>query len=138
METLRSYNNVGEAGFAQSLLEASGIPASLEHEAATSLSPAGVSAVRLQVPCERFAEAERILAEHPIHFSGPAENLPRFGFWRGSLYGLVVGAALLLLLRLCGLPLRLLVLILLVAWWLGGVIGANRKVHTPVPGDRPA
>ena len=43
METLRSYNNVGEAGFAQSLLEASGIPASLEHEAATSLSPAGVS-----------------------------------------------------------------------------------------------
>jgi hypothetical protein len=136
MRTLRSYNNVGEAGFAQSLLDAAGIPALLEHEAATSLSPVGVSAVRLQVPQEHCAEAERILAAYPVHFSGPGEDVPRFGFWRGSLYGLAGGVALLLLLRLCGLPLRLPILIVLVAWWLGGVIGANRKVHVSVPGDR--
>ncbi len=116
MTTLRSYQNLGEAGFAQSLLEAAGIPVVLADEAATALSPAGVSAVRLQVPQEHVAEAQRILADHPVHFSYSVEDVPRFGFWRGSAYGLLAGISILLLARLFGLTVPLPILVILVAW----------------------
>ena len=89
LKTLRTYPHLPEADFAQSLLEAHGIPAVLEHEASAVLAPPGASAARLVVPDEHVAAAELILAEHPVHFAGASPDAPRFGFWRGAIVGLV-------------------------------------------------
>ena len=133
MTTLRSYQNLGEAGFAQSLLEAAGIPAVLDHEAGTALSPVGVSAVRLQVPQEHVLEAQRILADHPVQFSYSADDAPRFGFWRGSVYGLLAGAVIIFVPRLFGFTVPLPLLVMLFAWWFGAIFGMNHKVRqTPL------
>ena len=134
MTTLRSYQNIGEAGFAQSLLEAAGIPAVLEHEAAAVFAPMGVCAVRLQVPEENLAEADRILAEHPVHFSD-AEDVPRFGFWRGSAIGLLLSLGVIALLNALFTPTHLSFGFSLLGWFIGGAVGANHRLETPVPDE---
>jgi hypothetical protein len=51
MRTIRTYRNIAEAGFAQSLLEAAGIDATLPHEFAATSSPEfAVWGVQVQVP----------------------------------------------------------------------------------------
>src|SRR4051794_14417986 len=131
MKTVRSYQNIGEAGFAQSLLEAAGIPAVLEHEAAAVFMPMGVCAVQLQVADDDLAEASRILREHPVHFSD-VEDVPRFGFWRGSSIGLVLGLGAIGLLNLV-LPFHLSFGFSFFAWLIGGATGANYRVNTRAP-----
>jgi hypothetical protein len=62
MKTIRRYGNAAEAGFAQSLLVAAGIAASLADENAGSLFPPLVPwGIRLQVPDEEVDRAHRIL-----------------------------------------------------------------------------
>ncbi len=134
MTTLRSYQNIGEAGFAQSLLEAAGIPAVLEHEAAAVFAPVGVCSVRLQVAEESLLEADRILAEHPIHFAD-MEDVPRFGFWRGSGLGFLASVCLVLLLRWFSEAFHFTGGILFVGWFIGGAVGANHRIQTPPLGD---
>jgi Putative prokaryotic signal transducing protein len=138
MRLLRSYQNLLEAGFAHSLLESSGIAAILENEASTSLSPAGACQARLMVPDEQFAEAERIIAEHPTHFAGIVDDVPRFGFWRGSVLALLVYLfASGLLLALTG-SAHFNLGIMAIVWFLGGAIGANYKVKKPPARDTEA
>ena len=135
MRLLRSYQNLLEAGFAHSLLESSGIAAVLENEASTSLSPAGACQARLMVPDEQFTEAERIIAEHPTHFAGIVDDVPRFGFWRGSVIALLLYLFTSgLLLALTGSPHFHLVIAPMV-WFLGGAIGANYKMKKTPSGD---
>jgi hypothetical protein len=128
MKTIRSYQNIGEAGFAQSLLEAAGIPAVLQHEAAAVFAPMGVCAARLEVPEENAAEADRILAEHPVHFAD-MEDVPRFGFWRGSAFGLLaylfVVAFLLVVTSVFYFNVGLLILVSFV----GGIVGVNHRTR---------
>ena len=51
MRTIRTFQNLAQAGFAQSLLEAAGIDATLPHEFAATSSPEfAVWGVKLQVP----------------------------------------------------------------------------------------
>ena len=62
MITIRTYFNVSEAGFAQSLLESRGIHAFLHGENAFTMeSIAALGGIRLQVPEEEAAEAKGIL-----------------------------------------------------------------------------
>jgi hypothetical protein len=128
MVTVRSYQNPGEADFARSLLEAADIPVVLEHEASVLLSPVGAGTARLQVPPERLAEAQQILAAHPVHFSAVPDNVPRFGFWRGSICGLLVGAVIVLVPRFFGYHMPLPLGIVAVAWWFGLIFGLNHKI----------
>lgn len=102
MVTLSSYRNPGEASLAQSLLEASGIPAVLEHEQSVVLSPVGAGAIRLQVPPDRVTEAQQILAAQAVEFVRAPDTAPRFGFWRGSAGGLLIGSAVVLVPRIVG------------------------------------
>jgi hypothetical protein len=62
MKTIRTYDNLGEAGFAQSLLEASGIDAALLDQNVGASGEAFVmGGMRLQVPEEDFDRAVEIL-----------------------------------------------------------------------------
>jgi hypothetical protein len=135
VKLLRTYQNPLEAGFAQSLLESEGIAAVLEHEASTSLSPAGACAARLLVSESQFAAAARVLADHPMHFSGIGDDCPRFGFWRGSLVGLWVylgGTGLLLLMSGSS---HFSLGLLVITSFLGGIIGANYRLQKPPSRD---
>jgi hypothetical protein len=129
VKLLRSYQNPLEAGFAQSLLESVGISAVLEHEASTSLSPAGVCAARLLVSESQFAAAERILADHPMHFSGCVDDCPRFGFWRGSVFGLWAYLGLVGLLLLISGASHFSFGMLMIVSFIGGIIGANYRLQ---------
>ena len=127
MRLLRSYQNLLEAGFAQSLLESSGIAAVLEHEASTSLAPFGASQARLMVPEEHFAAAERIIAEHPTHFAGIADDIPRFGFWRASVLGLLAYFCACGVLHALSGSSHFNIFIMANVWFVAGAIGANYK-----------
>ncbi len=131
MITLRSYQNIGEAGFAQSLLEAAGIPAVLDHEAAAVFAPAGMCAVLLRVPEKSAAEADRILAEHPVHFVD-MEDEPRFGFWRGCGVALLVYFCVAFLLRMLSGAAHFNGGILFIVCILGGAWGANHRLKKSV------
>jgi len=62
METIRKYQNLAEAGFAQSLLEAAGIRSSIAHEFAAASGPEfALWGVPLQVPAEDRERALEIL-----------------------------------------------------------------------------
>jgi len=62
MKTIRSYRNVAEAGFAQSLLQAAGIDAFIPHEFAATSSPEfAIWRIRVQVPDEDVERAVEIL-----------------------------------------------------------------------------
>ena len=61
MKTIRSYGNVAEAGFAQSLLQAAGIDAFIPHEFAATSSPEfAIWQIRLQAPDEDVERAAEI------------------------------------------------------------------------------
>jgi len=65
MTTIHNYFNVAEAGFAQSLLEASGIEASLLDETTAGMGTMfGSGGMRLQVAEEDAERALEILANH--------------------------------------------------------------------------
>ena len=76
----------------------------------------------------QFAEAERIIAEHPTHFAGINDDTPRFGFWRGSALGLLAyfcaSGLLLSLTRSAHFNLA----IMAIVWFIGGAIGSNYKL----------
>jgi hypothetical protein len=62
MKTIRTYRTVAEAGFAQSLLEAAGIDASLPYEFAATSSPEfGIWGIELQVEEQDVKRAMAIL-----------------------------------------------------------------------------
>src|ERR1043166_9199888 len=62
MKIIRRYSNVAEAGFAQSLLEAAGIDATLADEQAATLGPQFVPwGIRLEVPDSDAQRALEIL-----------------------------------------------------------------------------
>lgn len=136
MITLRSYQNIGEAGFAQSLLESAGIPAVLEHEAAAVLVPMGVCAVRLQVPEEDLVDADRVLAEHPVHFAD-VEDVPRFGFWRGSTLGFLASVCVIALVNVLFSSFHVSFGFAIAGSFVGGAVGANHRIRTSMP-DEPA
>lgn len=124
MKTIRTYQNVGEAGFAQSLLESAGIEATLDHEAAGSLISTGIMPVRLQVAEEEFAQAEQILAAHPVHFV-KLEECPRLGFWKGGAIGLATGAAMSFLVAAGGGEFRVTCVGVFLIFVSSGLVGAN-------------
>ena len=132
---LRSYESLLEAGFVQSLLESSGIAAVLEHEESTSLTPAGACQARLMMPDEQFTEAERIIADHPIHFSGIVDDIPRFGFWRGSILGVLAYLCASGVLLFATRSSHFHLVIMIFVWFIGGVIGANYKLRKKPPQD---
>lgn len=81
METIRSFLNISEAGFAVSLLTSAGIHAVLADEHAFTLGPASLSSgIRLQVPEEEVERALSILdgqeefAPLPDDFVPPEEE----------------------------------------------------------------
>jgi Putative prokaryotic signal transducing protein len=79
LKTVRTYQNPGEAGFAQSLLESSGIAAVLEHETSASIESFGAISARLCVPDEQVPAALKILADHPVQFATtPARSKVHF------------------------------------------------------------
>ena len=66
MKTLRTYGNLAEAGFAQSLLESAGIPAALADENAYTLGYGRVVGdIRLQVEEQDVEKAGHVLREGP-------------------------------------------------------------------------
>jgi Putative prokaryotic signal transducing protein len=96
LKTLRTYQNPGEAGFALSLLEASGIPAVLEHETSALIEPVGAIGARLCVPDEQVPAALEILADHPVQFTAtPARSEVQFS--SGSLMAFALFLILLLI-----------------------------------------
>jgi len=96
LKTVRTYQNPGEAGYALSLLEASGIPAVLEHEASASIESVGAIAARLCVPDEHVPAALQILADHPVQFGNtPSRSEVRFS--SGSLMAFALFLVLLLI-----------------------------------------
>jgi hypothetical protein len=96
LKTVRTYQNPGEAGFAQSLLEASGIAAVLEHETSASIDLDGASSARLNVPDEQVPAALKILADHPIQFTTtPARSKVHFS--SGNLLAFALFLSLLLI-----------------------------------------
>ena len=76
MKTVRTYFNVMEAGFAESLLKAGGIDASLANENAAAI---GLS-IQLQVPDEDIERALRVLngeaGLNPQRSVPPARRFP--------------------------------------------------------------
>lgn len=77
MKTVKTFTNLAEAGFASSLIEAAGIPASIAGEQ-SFLYVAGImtEGVRLQVEDEDFDRATRVLAEGPDAPASPIETPP--------------------------------------------------------------
>jgi hypothetical protein len=64
MKTLKTFSNLAEAGFAQSLLEAAGLHPSLaDEQTGGSYSPIAVLGMRLQVDESEYEHALRVLAE---------------------------------------------------------------------------
>lgn len=135
MKTIRTYSNPGEAGFFQSLLEASGVDATLDHEASAAAIPTGIVSARLQVPEDQFAEAERILAEHPMRFSR-SDDRPKLGFWRSGLYGMLASGTILLLITLGGGSWHITGPAVLLVFIVSGLVGANIPTHRPPPNKR--
>lgn len=79
LKTVRTYQNPGEAGYAHSLLEASGIAAVLEHESSASIESVAAISARLCVPDEQVPAALQILEDHPVQFtSTPARSKVQF------------------------------------------------------------
>lgn len=77
MKIIRNYSNVAEAGFAQSLLEAAGIAATLLDEHAATLGPQFVPwGIRLEVPDDDAQRALEILDHHVGLDSLPAAAAP--------------------------------------------------------------
>jgi uncharacterized integral membrane protein len=79
MRTIRTYQNLAEAGFAKSLLQAAGIDADLPHEFAATSSPEfAVWGVKLQVPEQDVDRAIEILdgnaGLNPDGIADSAEN----------------------------------------------------------------
>ena len=78
--TIRTYFNVAEAGFAQSLLESRGIQAFLHGENSYTMeSVAALGGIRLQVPDAQVEEAQGMLAGEgfaplPDNFVPPATD----------------------------------------------------------------
>ena len=96
MKTVRTYQNPGDAGYAQSLLESSGIAAVLEHECCASLDPDGASGARLCVPDEQVPAALKILEDHPVQFkTTPAHS--KIQFSSGNLLAFALFLVLLLI-----------------------------------------
>jgi len=80
MQTIRTFSNIAQAGFACSVLEAAGIHADLADENAFTLGPQYVPwGIRLQVPEPDADRAGRVLDHHegftplPDDFVPPAE-----------------------------------------------------------------
>jgi hypothetical protein len=66
VKTVKTFANLSEAGFASSLLEASGIPALLADEQSFLMTPGMANGgIRLQVEDQDFARAVRVLEEGP-------------------------------------------------------------------------
>ena len=65
MQTVKTFGNLAEAGFARSLLEASGIPAFLADEQSSQYSLGAVVPIRLQVPEADFEKALEVLTQGP-------------------------------------------------------------------------
>ena len=70
MKTIRRFGNIAQAGFARSLLEAAGIPASLADEHAYTLGPQYAPwGIRLQVPEEDEERATKIIEASAEEFA---------------------------------------------------------------------
>lgn len=77
MKTIRRFNNVAEAGFAQSLLESAGLTAVLADDLTFALGPQYVPwGIRLQVAEEDLGRAEKILEEHEGYEPLPEDFVP--------------------------------------------------------------
>jgi hypothetical protein len=77
VKTVKTFTNLAEAGFASSLLEASGIPASLADEQSFLMLPGpATGGIRLQVEDEDFDRATRVLAEGPDAPALPITSSP--------------------------------------------------------------
>ena len=77
MKTVKTFSSLYEAGFASSLLEASGIPALLADELTHQLVPGmAVAGIRLQVEDQDFERAVLILKEGPDAQVTPASLPP--------------------------------------------------------------
>jgi hypothetical protein len=83
MKTIRRFNNIAEADFAQSLLESDGLTAALADDLIFALGPGyAPHGIRLQVAEEDMERAEQILAEHkgfeplPEDFVPPETSTP--------------------------------------------------------------
>jgi len=141
MKTIRSFYNLAEAGFAQSLLESAGIQAALADQYAYAAGQILASGIRLQVPeadAERaveildrqeefsplpddFVPPELSLAEAPQPLPFRRSIVGRFitgGFWALC----IVGALALVVLAFGG-EVRVNVGGLIFLFCLGGIIG---------------
>ena len=77
MKTVKTFGNLAEAGFASSLLEAAGIPASLADEQSFLLvAGMGMPGIRLQVEDADFERALQVLAKGPDADAPTADDLP--------------------------------------------------------------
>ena len=125
MKTIRTYQNPGEAGFAQSLLEAHGLAAALIDEGGAAAIPTGMVSIRLQVPEEEAAEAEQLLAQHPVSFTQREEERRYLGFWWGCLCTIAALAGALFLIDVGGGGWRITIVGALLIVFAGGLVGAN-------------
>ena len=77
MKTVKTFGNLAEAGFASSLLEAAGIPASLADEQSfLMVGGMGMLGIRLQVEDVDFERAAQVLAKGPDADVPTADDLP--------------------------------------------------------------
>lgn len=77
MKTVKTFGNLAEAGFASSLLEAAGIPASLADEQSfLMVGGMGMLGIRLQVEDADFERAAQVLAKGPDADVPTADDLP--------------------------------------------------------------
>lgn len=82
LETLDTYSTPTQAEWTRMLLESWGIPATLLDVRTAGIYNANlVGGVRLQVPRSRFAEAGRILKEHPYSAQSESERSARMEEW---------------------------------------------------------
>ncbi len=77
MKIVKTFGNLAEAGFASSLLEAAGIPASLADEQSfLMVGGMGMLGIRLQVEDADFERAAQVLAKGPDADVPTADDLP--------------------------------------------------------------